>query len=345
MHAQVCPTMPKRRVVVLVGSTLDGGAPDGTGGNYSGTLDSVDPSIAGMFGDDIEILSYEEAIECADAEAVMAFSHAHVDAALLDALGPCVKVVSNYGVGVNHIDLQECRRRNIPVGNTPGVLSDATADLAWALLLACARRVPECDAYTRSPAFKCYENMLLLGADVTGATLGIVGMGRIGAEVARRAVGFRMRTLYTRRTRCDAETEASLNASYVSLDTLLAESDFVCLVCPLTHETSGLIGAEAFSKMKPSSVLINVARGGVVDQDALLAALAADDGSGIAMAGLDVSTPEPLPRDHPLLSRADVVWTPHRGSATAGTRRAMAEMMLRNMWLGLEGKPLESCCN
>lgn len=334
----------RNRVAILVGSTTDGGAADGTGGDYSATLDSVDPALAGMLdAANVERVSYEEAIAARDCEAVMTFTHAHVDGALLDALGPQIKVVANYGVGVNHIDLAECKRRGIPVGNTPGVLSDATADCAWSLLLGCARRIPECDAMARSPAYTEYQNMLLLGSDVAGATLGIVGMGRIGSEVARRALGFKMETLYYNRSRQPAAVEAELRASYAPLDELLAKSDYVVLVCPLTAETNGLIDAAALRKMKSTATLINVSRGGVVDQEALLAALESDD--GIRMAGLDVSTPEPLPRDHALLRRSDVVWTPHRGSATAGTRRAMAELAIRNMRLALDGKPLECCCN
>lgn len=334
----------QRRVACLVGSTTDGGGADGTGAGYTGTLDSVDPALRQMLAAaDIEVVAYEDAVVARDCEAVMAFTHAHIDGALLDSLGVGIKVVGNYGVGVNHIDLEECARRGIPVGNTPGVLSDATADCAWALLLGCARRIPECDAMARSAAYTEYQNMLLLGGDVTGATLGIVGMGRIGAEVARRATGFRMKTLYHNRTRRPLEVEAELKAMYAPLDELLAASDYVVLACPLTPETSGLIDAAAIGRMKRTACLINISRGGVVDQDALLAALESAD--GIHMAGLDVSTPEPLPRDHPLLTRADVVWMPHRGSATAGTRRAMAELAIRNVRLALDGKPLECCCN
>jgi lactate dehydrogenase-like 2-hydroxyacid dehydrogenase len=286
--------MVRRRVAILIGSTTDGGATDGTGMDLSGTLESVDPAMAGYLEDaGIEIVLHPEAVNSRDCEGAMTMTHAHVDSRLLDALGPQIKVVSNYGVGVNHIDLDECRRRGIPVGNTPDVLSDATADMAWALLLACARRIPECDAMTRSEHFTEYENMLLLGSDVTGSTLGIVGMGRIGREVARRATGFRMTTLYCNRTRQPEAVEAEVRATYVpSLCEMVARCDYVVLTCPLTADTHHVINAEALRAMKPSGVLINVARGGVVDQDALLRALEASDGSGIRMAGLDVSTPE-----------------------------------------------------
>jgi glyoxylate reductase len=335
-----------RRVAVLIGSTTDGGAKDGTGGDYSGTLESVDESFrAYLEAAGIQPVFYDEAVRTRDCEAAMAMTHATVDGKLLDALGPQIKLISNYGVGVNHIDLEECTRRGIPVGNTPDVLSDATADLAWALLLACARRIPECDTLVRSPAFTEYQNMLLLGGDVAGKTLGVLGMGRIGREVARRGIGFRMTTLYHNRSRQPEAVEREVNARWAPLDELLASSDFVVLTCPLTEDTVHLIDASALRRMKSSATLVNVARGGVVDQEALLAALQANDGTGIHMAGLDVSTPEPLPRDHPLLSRPDVVWTPHRGSATAGTRKAMAELAIRNLMLGLDGKKLAACCN
>ena len=330
----------KSRVAVLIGGSTDELIP-----GYGGTLDAVDPEIKHILGPEIERVSYDEAVASRNVVGVMTLTHAHVDAALLDALGPNVKCVSNYGVGVNHIDLEECARRGIPVGNTPGVLSDATADLAWTLLLACARKIPQADRYTRGPEFTTYVNLLLLGADVSNKTIGVIGMGNIGGEVARRALGFKMRTLYYNRSRKSVEIEEELNATYASLETLLAESDFVVLACPLTSETAGIIDASALRAMKRTAILINIGRGGLIKQDALLASLEDDGDAGIAMAGLDVSTPEPLPRDHPLLSRDDVVWTPHRGSATAGTRRAMAELAVRNLKLGLAGEDLECCCN
>ena len=333
------------RVAVLVGSTTDGGSTLGAGAGYGGTLEEVDPELVDILGDDVVIVSYDEAIQSKDCLAVLTLTHANVNSALLDALGPNVRVVSNYGVGVNHIDLDECARRGIPVGNTPGVLTDATADLAWTLLLGAARRLPQCDAYTRGPDFDKYHNMIFLGANVSNQTLGIIGMGAIGGEIARRAQGFKMKTLYFNRNQKSAEREAEVSASFATLDALLAQSDFVVLACPLSASTAGIINATALTKMKSSAILVNVGRGGLVDQDALLAALDATDGSGIAMAALDVSTPEPLPRGHALLQRDDVVWTPHRGSATAGTRRAMAELAVRNLQLGLASEALECCCN
>ena len=183
------------------------------------------------------------------------------------------------------IDRVACRARGIPVGNTPNVLSDATADMAWALLMAAARRVVTADAYARSAAFTKYDNMIFLGKDVTGATLGIVGMGRIGAEVARRASGFKMKVLYCNRTRRPAADEAELRAEFVPKERLLAEADYVVLVCPLTSETRHFIDADALKLMKQDAVLVNVARGGVVDTDALFDALQRNT---IGAAGLDV---------------------------------------------------------
>ena len=208
----------RRRVAILCGSTTDGGAADGTGAGYEGTLDEVDPAFASILAAAIpglEMVEYDEAVAAGDCVGALTVTHAHVSGALLDKLGPGLRVVSNYGVGVNHVDVDECTRRRIPVGHTPGVLADATADLAWSLLLACARRVPQCDAYARSPAFERYDNMVFLGADVAGKTLGVVGMGSIGGEVARRALGFKMTTLYYNRSRRPPDVEAELRATFV----------------------------------------------------------------------------------------------------------------------------------
>ena len=219
-----------RKVAILCGSTTDGGAGDGTDNGYSGTMGAVDP----RFGDilraavpDIEFVDYEEAIqEETEVLGVLTLTHAAVDGPLLDKLGTSVKVVSNYGVGVNHLDLDACKARGIPVGNTPGVLSDATADLAWSLLMACARRIPQCDAYVRSPKFEAYDNMIFLGRGVAGKTLGIVGMGNIGGEVARRATGFKMRTLYYNRNRKPEALEKELNVRYEpDLAKMLGQAD------------------------------------------------------------------------------------------------------------------------
>jgi glyoxylate reductase len=247
-----------------------------------------------------------------------------------------VRVISNYGVGVDHISLDAAEARGIPVGNTPGVLEGATADLAFALLLAAARRVVEGDRYARSPAFVSYDPGFMFGREVHGATLGIIGLGNIGRQVARRARGFDMTVLYhNRRPRPDAERE--LGVRFASLEELLATSDFVVLCVPLTEGTRGLIGAAELARMRPTATLINIARGPVVDTAALTAAL--KEGR-IASAALDVTDPKPLPRDHELLRLLGVVITPHLGSATEQTRRRMAELSVENLLAGLRGEPL-----
>ncbi|HUR56034.1 MAG TPA: D-glycerate dehydrogenase, partial [Gemmataceae bacterium] len=226
--------------------------------------------------------------------------------------------------------------RNIPVGNTPGILDGATADLAFALILAAGRRIVEGDRYARSPAFTHYDPSLLLGREVHGSTLGIIGMGRIGRQVAARARGFGMTVLYHNRTRSD-EAEIALGARYAAKGELLATADFVVLTVPLTPETRGLIGRAELALMKRTATLVNVARGAVVDKDALTEALTA---RRIHAAALDVTDPEPLPRDHPLLKLDNVIITPHLGSATEETRRRMAERSVENLLAGLAGKPL-----
>jgi len=254
---------------------------------------------------------------------------------MLDGL-PGVRVISNYGVGVDHIDVADAHDRDIPVGNTPNILDGATADTGFALLLAVARRVVEGDRYARSPEFLRYDPGYMLGREAHSSTLGIIGLGNIGAQVARRARGFDMRVIYhNRRRRADAETH--LEAEYASFEELLAQSDFVMLTCPLTEATHHLIDAAALRKMKQTATLINIARGPIVDTQALYEALR--DGQ-IAGAGLDVTDPEPLPRDHPLLGLDNVTILPHLGSATIETRRQMAEISIRNLLLGLRGEPL-----
>jgi glyoxylate reductase len=267
-------------------------------------------------------------------DAVYTFGHPRVDAALLDRLGP-LKVISNYGVGVDHIDVAAASARGIPVGNTPGILDGATADLGFALLLAAARLVAEGDRYARSPEFTRYDPAYMLGREVHHATLGIVGMGRIGSEVAKRARGFDMNVLYHNRNR-RAEEEAC-GVKYATFDELLAESDYVMLTVPLTDATRGLIGRDALARMKPTATLINIARGPVVDMMALHEALST---KRIWSAALDVTNPEPLPRDHPLLKLDNITILPHLGSATAQTRRKMAELSVENLLLGLDNKPL-----
>lgn len=268
-------------------------------------------------------------------EGVLTYGHPRVDGPLLDKL-PAARVVSNFGVGVDHIDVPAAAARGIPVGNTPGVLDGATADLAFALVLAAGRRVVEGDRYARGPDFLRYDPSFMLGREVHGSTLGIVGMGRIGEQVARRARGFDMAVLYHNRRRKPV-SEAALGVRYAPLAELLAEADYVVLTVPLTPETRGLIGRAELAKMKPTACLVNAARGAVVDLDALTEALAA---RRIYAAALDVTEPEPLPRRHPILSLPNVIITPHLGSATDQTRHRMAEMAVENLLAGLAGKPL-----
>jgi glyoxylate reductase len=268
-------------------------------------------------------------------EGIYTYGHPLLNGAMLDGLSG-VRVISNYGVGVDHIDLADAAVRGIPVGNTPGILNGATADLALTLLLATGRRLIEGDRYARSPEFKTYDPGYLLGGEIHGQTLGIVGMGRIGEQVARRARGFEMRILYHNRNRKPA-AEAELAAEYASLGQLLAAADYVVLCVPLTEDTQGMIGANELHHMKSTSVLINVSRGPVVDTAALTTALAE---RRIYAAGLDVTDPEPLPRDHPLLQLDNVVIAPHLGSATEQTRHRMAEMSVENLLRGLAGQPL-----
>ena len=253
-----------------------------------------------------------------------------IDAALLDA-APRLRVISQMAVGVDNIDVAACTRRGIPVGYTPGVLAETTADLAWALLMATARRVVEADAYTRSGAWKTWEPMGLLGRDLHHATLGIIGLGGIGTEVAKRARGFEMRILYFSRRR-KPELEASLGLEYRLMDELLREADFVSLHCALTAETRHLIGARELALMKPTAILINTTRGPVVDQAALAAALKAGT---LAAAGLDVFEAEPVPLDDPILSLPNVVALPHIGSASVDTRGRMARMAAENLLAAL----------
>lgn len=260
-----------------------------------------------------------------------------VDDELLDAAGSQLKVVSNYAVGYDNIDVVACARRGIAVGNTPGALTETTADLAWALMLAAARRVVEGDRYVRDGHWKTWGPLLLLGSDMHGATLGVVGFGRIGQAVARRAAGFGMTVLYSSRTQAAAAVETALGARFVDLDELLDRSDFVSLHCSLSPDTRGLIGTAALARMKPTAVLVNTARGPVVDQAALAVAL--HDGL-IAAAGLDVTDPEPIPMDDPLLALENCIVVPHIASATGATRGKMAAMAAANMLAGVRGERL-----
>jgi glyoxylate reductase len=297
----------------------------------------VSAAIEEMLAGQAELLSWTAAGEAGaeQIEAIYTYGHPTVDAALLGQL-PAVRVVSNFGVGVDHIDLAAAAARGIPVGNTPGILDGATADLAFALLLAAGRRLAEGDRYARGPDFVRYDPSFMLGREIHGSTVGIIGLGRIGGQVARRARGFDMTVLYHNRQRRPNE-EAALGVRYASLDELLATADYVVLTVPLTPQTRHLIGRPELARMKPTAILVNAARGAVVDTDALTEALAA---RRIAAAALDVTEPEPLPRDHPLLRLDNVIITPHLGSATEQTRRRMAEVSVENLLAGLAGRPL-----
>lgn len=265
-----------------------------------------------------------------------------VDAELLDAAGPGLKVISNFAVGYDNVDVPQATARGIPVGNTPGVLTETTADLAFALLMAAARRVVEGADYVRAGEWHTWGPTLLLGYDVYGATLGIVGLGRIGRALARRAAGFEMRVLYYDPF-CDAGKGAAQGAEVrCTLDELLAESDFISLHVPLTAATHHLIGARALAQVKPSAVLVNTSRGPVVDPDALYDALASGQ---LAYAALDVTEPEPLPAGHKLLTLPNCLVVPHIASASHATRTRMAHMAADNLLAGLRGTRLPHCVN
>jgi lactate dehydrogenase-like 2-hydroxyacid dehydrogenase len=260
----------------------------------------------------------------ARAEGLLSMLTDRVDAALLDAC-PSVRAVANLAVGTDNIDLDAVAARGVAVGNTPGVLDEATADLAFALLLAAARRLPEGEAAVRGGEWTTWQPAWMLGTDVSGATLGIVGLGRIGRAVARRAEAFGMEVLHTSRS------------AGVPLEELLERSDHVSLHCPLTAETRHLMDARALARMKPTAILVNTARGAIVDQAALREALLAGT---IAGAALDVTDPEPLPADDPLLDAPNLLVVPHIGSATTRTRARMADLAVDNLLAALAGRPM-----
>jgi len=265
-----------------------------------------------------------------------------VDAELIEA-APGLKVVSNMAVGYDNIDISEANKRGILVGNTPGVLTKTTADFTFALLLATARRLVEASEYTRSGNWKTWSPMALLGQDIHYATLGVVGCGRIGMEVAKRARGFDMQVLYNGRRRRTRKEEQEYGLEFVpELADLLSRADFVSIHTALTPETHHLIGAAELAKMKPTAVLINAARGPIVDQKALYQALKTHQ---ILGAGLDVTEVEPIPTNDPLLTLDNVLITPHIASASVATRTKMAIMAAENLISGLKNKPLPNCVN
>jgi glyoxylate reductase len=266
---------------------------------------------------------------CLEADALLCLLTDRVDAQLFDVC-PRLRAVAVYAVGVDNVDLDAATARGVQVGHTPGVLTETTADLAFGLLLGAARRVAEGDAAVRRGEWPPFSPDAFLGEEVNGATLGIVGMGRIGSAVARRAEGFSMEVL------------GSSRSGGVPLEELLERSDFVSLHAPLSEETHGLIGEAELRRMKPTACLVNAARGGLVDTGALVRALRE---GWIAGAGLDVTDPEPLPEDHPLLSLPGVVVTPHIGSASRRTREAMADMSVDNLLAALRGERMPHLAN
>ncbi len=283
--------------------------------------------------DDAAWSEAEMARRAADKDALFVAASDQITAPIIDA-APGLRMIATGSVGFNHIDLAACARRGIVVSNTPDVLTEATADMAWTLLMATARRVTEAERWLRDGHWDRWAWDQFLGADIHGATLGIIGMGRIGSAVARRARGFDMRILYSNRSA--AANEQELGATRVDRDTLLSVADHVMLVLPYSQDTHHTIGAAELARMKPSAILINIARGGIVDDEALAAALSA---GRIAGAGLDVFEDEP--RIAPALLRQQrVVLTPHIGSATRSTRLAMAMLAARNLVAFIEGAEL-----
>ena len=277
-----------------------------------------------------------------NAEGLLSLLTDRIDAALMDA-APKLKVVSNLAVGYDNIRSPEATKRGIAVSNTPEVLTETTADLAFALLMAAARRVVEADKFTRAGKWKTWGPGLMLGQDIHHATLGIAGMGRIGREMAKRAAGFSMRILYYDEFRQPEAVEKQLGLEKVAtLDELLTESDFISLHVPLTEKTKHLIGREQFAKMKPTAVLVNSSRGPVVDQKALYEALKSNT---IFAAGLDVTETEPISPDDSLLTLDNVIILPHIASGSYITREKMAVMAVDNIIAGLRGEKLPECVN
>jgi glyoxylate reductase len=259
-----------------------------------------------------------------------------IDAELMD-MAPNLKVISNFAVGVDNIDVAAATNHKIPVGNTPGVLTDATADMAFALMMAAARRIVEGEHYVKDGKWKTWNPQLLLGADIAGSTLGIIGFGRIGQAVAKRATGFDLHVNYH-----DPSAKPAFDAVPVDLETLLRESDFISLHVPLTPTTRHMINRETLKMMKSNVVLVNTSRGPVIDTQALYVALKENH---IFAAALDVTDPEPLPSEHPLLKLANCIVVPHLGSASKWTRDQMAVLAAQNLIAGLRGERLPNCVN
>lgn len=290
---------------------------------------------------DVEVSDYDGIIpremllkKVKGVDALVSLLTDNIDAEVMDAAGPNLKIIANYAVGYNNIDVEEATKRGIMVTNTPGVLTETTADFAWTLLMAIARRIVEADKFVREGKFRGWEPMLLLGTDVFGATLGIVGFGRIGQAMARRALGFNMRVLYYDNSRIDEQIEKELKATFVDLPTLLKESDFVTLHVPLTKQTHHLIGEKELKMMKKDAYLINTARGPAVDEKALVKALKE---GWIKGAALDVFENEPEIEPE-LLKLDNVVLAPHIASASYATRSKMSVMVAENIIKALNGE-------
>lgn len=316
--------------LVLVSHTLPDGwlsSLEGKCQTVIGPVDatSLDPRLESLLG---------------EAEGLFSLLTIRVDETLLKK-APKLKVVSNMAVGVDNIDIQACTKRGIPVGNTPGVLTEGTADLTMAILLGAARRLVEASQDARQGRWTTWSPTGWLGMDLYGATLGIIGLGNIGGAVAERAKGFGMNLVYSD-PNAHSELEKRLGISRVGMEELLEQSDFVSLHVPLTPETKSIIDEKALRRMKPNAILVNAARGPVVDTQALVRALKE---KWIAGAALDVTDPEPLPPDHELYSLTNCLIVPHIGSATWNTRRRMAERACQNLLAGLEGRRLPFCVN
>ena len=280
--------------------------------------------------------------EVRDVDGLLTLLTDKIDASVMQA-APKLKVISNLAVGYDNIDVTEATKRGIVVGNTPGVLTETTADFAFAMLMAAARRVAEADAFTRKGRWKTWGPMLLLGQDIHHATLGIIGLGRIGAELAKRAKGFDMKVLYYDEIRRSEEEEKQLGVEYIpELSTLLSQSDFISLHVSLTPKTHHLFGAAQFALMKPTAILINTSRGPVVDPEALYEALKSRQ---IFAAAIDVTEVEPIPIEDPLLTLDNIIITPHIASGSIATRTKMATLAVDNLIAGLRGQIPPHCVN
>ncbi|GFS01002.1 glyoxylate reductase/hydroxypyruvate reductase [Elysia marginata] len=274
-------------------------------------------------------------------DALFVFPNVKVDKELLDAAGPQLKVIATYSVGLDHIDINLCKERGVQVGYTPGVLTTATAETGISLLMATARRMGECIQAVKDGSWgtKWERSMWLAGSEIAGSVIGIVGLGRIGLAIAKRLASFEVsKIVYTGRNP-RPESADPIGAEYVTFNDLLGQSDFVVIACSVNESNKGLFNAEAFKKMKKSSILINISRGAVIDQDALYEALKSGE---IGAAGLDVTTPEPLPPTDPLLALPNCIVTPHVASCTVTTRNNMCDLMADNIFAGLEGRPLKT---